>query len=214
MIKYKKIRGEKRRIRKIKEWIDDHIVLDIAYLKQYQCEYVKFWVSPWDRLSLTNSQYPQPQGIYKELFFGGLLQIYMSWKEQLDFLGQPYYLRIWLFENDLKRSQIVCAIGEKLENYHNVFEDTHLGDSILSVDEWQNVQDIINKFNWEKKKEITLYEMDWIGSLTDYVSNKEYEDSTRWFTSNVITKYREIKKINSSDYYVVETDNVWIGYIL
>lgn len=56
--------------------------------------------------------------------------------------------------------------------------------------------------------------MDWIGSLTDYVSNKEYEDSTRWFTSNVITKYREIKKINSSDYYVVETDNVWIGYIL
>ena len=76
------------------------------------------------------------------------------------------------------------------------------------------MQDIINKFNWEKKKEITLYEMDWIGSLTEYVSNKEYEDSTRWFTSNVITKYREIKKFNSSDYYVVETDNVWIGYIL
>ena len=42
MIKYKKIRGEKRRIRKIKEWIGDHLVLDIAYLKQYQCEYVKF----------------------------------------------------------------------------------------------------------------------------------------------------------------------------
>jgi len=30
MIKYKKIRGEKRRIRKIKQWIDDHLDLDIA----------------------------------------------------------------------------------------------------------------------------------------------------------------------------------------
>ena len=213
MIKYKKIRGEKRRIRKIKQWIDDHLVLDTAYLKQYQCEYVKFWVNPWDRLSLTNSQYPQPQGIYKELFFDGLLRIYMSWKEQLDFLGQPSYLRIWLFENDLKRSQIVCAIDEKIEYYHGLFEKSIDGAS-LNIVECQDVSDIMNKVNWEKKIEITLYEKDWLGSPADYETQKNYEDSKKWFENNVIKKYREVKTINGNEYYIVETDNVWIGYIL
>ncbi|PJG66581.1 hypothetical protein E2R16_09485 [Acinetobacter seifertii] len=213
MIKYKKIRGEKRRIRKIKQWIDDHLDLDIAYLKRYQCEYVKFWVDPWDRLSLTNSQYPQPQGIYKELFFNGLLQIYMSWKEQLDFLDQPYYLKIWLFENDLKRSQVVCAIGEKIEYYQNLFEKP-LDETSLSIVEWQEVSDMMKKVNWEKKIEITLYERDWLGAPSDYKTQKNYEDTKKWFNNNVIEKYREVKRIDGDEYYIVETDNVWIGYIL
>ncbi|WP_151761829.1 hypothetical protein, partial [Acinetobacter seifertii] len=211
MIKYKKIRGEKRRIRKIKQWIDDHLDLDIAYLKRYQCEYVKFWVDPWDRLSLTNSQYPQPQGIYKELFFNGLLQIYMSWKEQLDFLDQPYYLKIWLFENDLKRSQVVCAIGEKIEYYQNLFEKP-LDETSLSIVEWQEVSDMMKKVNWEKKIEITLYERDWRGAHSDYKTQKNYEDTKKWFNNNVIEKYREVKRIDGDEYYIVETDNVWIGY--
>lgn len=213
MIKYKKIRGEKRRIRKLKQWIDDHLDLDIAYLKRYQCEYVKFWVDPWDRLSLTNSQYPQPQGIYKELFFNGLLQIYMSWKEQLDFLDQPYYLKIWLFENDLKRSQVVCVIGEKIEHYQNLFEKP-LDETSLSIVEWQEVSDMVKKVNWEKKIEITLYERDWLGSPDDYKTQKSYEDTKKWFNNNVIEKYREVKRIDGDEYYIVETDNVWIGYIL
>ncbi|MDK4792321.1 MAG: hypothetical protein OC189_09825 [Acinetobacter sp.] len=213
MIKYKKIRGEKRRIRKIKQWIDDHLDLDIAYLKRYQCEYVKFWVDPWDRLSLTNSQYPQPQGIYKELFFNGLLQIYMSWKEQLDFLDQPYYLKIWLFENDLKRSQVVCAIGEKIEYYQNLFEKP-LDETSLSIVEWQEVSDMMKKVNWEKKIEITLYERDWLGAPSDYKTQKNYEDTKKWFNNNVIEKYREVKRIDGDEYYIVEIDNVWIGYIL
>ena len=213
MIKYKKIRGEKRRIRKIKQWIDDHLDLDIAYLKRYQCEYVKFWVDPWNRLSLTNSQYPQPQGIYKELFFNGLLQIYMSWKEQLDFLDQPYYLKIWLFENDLKRSQVVCVIGEKIEHYQNLFEKP-LDEASLSIVEWQEVSDMMKKINWEKKIEITLYEKDWLGRPDDYKTQKNYEDTKKWFNNNVIEKYREVKRIDGDEYYIVETDNVWIGYIL
>ncbi|MEQ1078959.1 MULTISPECIES: hypothetical protein [Acinetobacter] len=213
MIKYKKIRGEKRRIRKIKQWIDDHLDLDIAYLKRYQCEYVKFWVDPWNRLSLTNSQYPQPQGIYKELFFNGLLQIYMSWKEQLDFLDQPYYLKIWLFENDLKRSQVVCVIGEKIEHYQNLFEKS-LDETSLSIVEWQEVSDMMKKVNWEKKIEITLYEKDWLGRTDDYKTQKNYEDTKKWFNNNVIEKYREVKRIDGDEYYIVETDNVWIGYIL
>lgn len=213
MIKYKKIRGEKRRIRKIKQWIDDHLDLDIAYLKRYQCEYVKFWVDPWNRLSLTNSQYPQPQGIYKELFFNGLLQIYMSWKEQLDFLDQPYYLKIWLFENDLKRSQVVCVIGEKIEYYQNLFEKP-LDETSLGIVEWQEVSDMMKKVNWEKKIEITLYEKDWLGRPDDYKTQKNYEDTKKWFNNNVIEKYREVKRIDGDEYYIVETDNVWIGYIL
>ncbi|WP_151759990.1 hypothetical protein, partial [Acinetobacter nosocomialis] len=172
-----------------------------------------FWVDPWDRLSLTNSQYPQPQGIYKELFFNGLLQIYMSWKEQLDFLDQAYYLKIWLFENALKRSQVVCVIGEKIEHYQNLFEKP-LDETSLSIVEWQEVNDMMEKVNWEKKVEITLYEKDWLGSPDDYKTQKNYQDTKKWFNNNVIEKYREVKRIDGDEYYIVETDKVWIGYIL
>jgi hypothetical protein len=72
----------------------------------------------------------------------------------------------------------------------------------------------MNKVNWEKKIEITLYEKDWLGSPADYETQKNYEDSKKWFENNVIKKYREVKTINGNEYYIVETDNVWIGYIL
>ena len=103
-MKYKKIRGKNRRIRQIKMWVAKNLVLNLEVLQQFQADYVKFWVDPWSLLSLTNSVYPQPQGIYKTLFIQGLVDIYFAWKKQLDELEQPYYLKIWLFENDLKRS--------------------------------------------------------------------------------------------------------------
>ncbi|WP_405223763.1 hypothetical protein [Dokdonia sp. Asnod1-B02] len=40
----------------------------------------------------------------------------------MDKLNKPYYLKIWLYEPRISKSQVVCAIDEKIEYYENIFE--------------------------------------------------------------------------------------------
>ncbi|RYG54578.1 MAG: hypothetical protein EOO01_01125 [Chitinophagaceae bacterium] len=53
----------------------------------------------------------------------GLETIYDNWMLQLDAIGEPYYLKIWLYEPRLSKSQVVCAIGDKITYYDNMFDD-------------------------------------------------------------------------------------------
>ncbi len=96
MIRYKKIRGYKRRIKAIEKWRNDHLYLHIDWLTERQLAYVKFKVYPWT-ITIINSSIPQPKGKIKQQIINGLLNIYDQWKQQLTKLGQPYYLKIWLY---------------------------------------------------------------------------------------------------------------------
>lgn len=65
-VKYKKICGQKKRLRDIQTWVENNRNLDLDYLTEYHRDYVKFWVNPFSRLNLTNSRYMKPNGIYFE----------------------------------------------------------------------------------------------------------------------------------------------------
>lgn len=210
-MKYKKIRGKNRRIRHIQKWVERNSVLDMAKLQNYQAEYVEFWVSPWARLSFTNSQYPQPLGIYKTLFIQGLVDIYLAWKKQLDELEQPYYLKIWLFENDLKRSQVVCAINDKIDCYHNTFREASENISIDHCIHYKDVNEILDQLQWFNRIDMTYYEEDFIGQLEDYSSLKYYQESKRWFEEYVLKKHKFVSNTGGQNFYVVESGQVWIG---
>lgn len=121
-IKYRKIRGINRRKRAIEQWGDDRKSLNIDLLTQEKRDYVKFRVQPWSRLSLGNSVYPEPTGDCEYLLIKNLQKIYQSWQDSLEALQTPYYLQIWLRENYVSRSQIVCAIDEIEDFYDDTFE--------------------------------------------------------------------------------------------
>ena len=103
-MRLRKIRGHKRRWKKIEDWKNYNLNLDMDYLLEYQRDYVKIRIHPWSGLSLINSVYLEPKRLTKQKMLNGLFDIYDQWKKQLDNFGKPYYLKIWLYDNRFSKT--------------------------------------------------------------------------------------------------------------
>lgn len=195
-MKYKKVRGGQRRLRAIKYWVENNSELNINTLQEYQRDYVKFLVKPWSNLVL-NNEYKPLNGKLKQAFFNGLYIIFNQWHTQLKALEEPYYLCIWLFEDRVERSQVVCATGDKIEFYNNTFfklEEKRLFKTVSKNANFVQYEGLI----WELYAEIDVLpinfrEIDVYDSVPDH-------------------KILRVQKIKNEDYYIIENEKVWIGH--
>ncbi len=211
MKKTKKIRGGKRRLKAIKLWVENNKMLDIDYLRSYEKDYVKFRIDPWGRFIINNIEFPQPKKMFKREFINGLIDIYTSWQDQLNKLNEPYYLKIWLFEKDLKKSQVVCAINSKIDFYDNTFEkiDPKHSDKLFS---FKNINPNLNDFQWEMALDNLYIEDDMIQNKNEYSNEKDYLEAKKWFNNIVLKKYKRIEIFEGNrSFYVLDNDVVWIG---
>lgn len=210
-IRHKKIRGKKRILRNIDKWIAQNRNLDLVYLTQFGRDYVKFWVKPFCNLSLTNSIYPEPDGQLKQKLIDGLFEIYQHWQKQLDQLNKPYYLKIWLFEKHISRSQVVCAIDDNLSFYDDVFywlDNTH-DDGLPQL---LTPNNLYPKLNWQ-------YGIDALWVESDYLDNHQnsphFAQEQAWFDDikqrAFDTHHPTDTSTNAPFYYLVENDRVWVG---
>lgn len=150
MKRTRKLRGNSKRFSAIENWINRNKELDLEYLEENKREYCKIRVTPWGtRISLTNSSYPEPTGQIKIKIIEGLFDIYDNWKKQLDKLGKPYYLKIWLYDPNVSQSQVVCAIDDCIDFYEKTF---HRSENAKQIDsnKYGSVKDRIDQFNWER----------------------------------------------------------------
>lgn len=152
MMKFKKIRGFNRKFTAVKLWSEEALFLDTERVLRDHYEYTKVYVSPWNRFSLTNSQFPEPKCFLKNEILKVLELIYDHWKIELEKLNQPYYLKIWLYEPRVSKSQVVCAIGEKIAYYEHLFQD---GNFIENHSSFTN--SFPSEFKWEAKLDQELY---------------------------------------------------------
>ena len=91
----KKIRGGKKIVRTIANWVEAaSIPLDLKHLRQYHYDYERV-VHPWK--VYVGSMISLPKRFRNEMIFG-LLKRYEQWDARLRNLGEPYYLKIWLYE--------------------------------------------------------------------------------------------------------------------
>jgi uncharacterized protein (DUF736 family) len=123
---HKKIRGMKRRARKLASWTEYHKQLDIDSLLKYRKEYVKIWIRPFYNLYQINSNEigkKNPNYKFRKQVLFQLIEIYSAWKEKLDQLKQPYYLKIWLADPEFMDSQVVAALGTEIDYYNNIFKN-------------------------------------------------------------------------------------------
>lgn len=113
----KKVRGWKRRLRQLERFRRTYRTLDVEALRASQYDYVKIWLDPWSRLGGRN-----PPVWFRRRILAALVDIHDAWRVQLDALGEPYYLEIWLFHPDFHRSQVVAGLDWRMDHYRSVFE--------------------------------------------------------------------------------------------
>jgi hypothetical protein len=164
-MRQRKIRGHHRRQKQIERWRNHNLTLDIENLLIHKKDYVKIWVHPWSGLSMKNSSYPEPNGQTKSLIVNALFDIYENWKKQIEQVGQSYYLKIWLYEPRVSKSQVVCAIGDKVDHYDNIFNVSN-----KKVD--------LNVNSYSKKTNSKLSAFSWKLHLDeDYFDSSETENA-------------------------------------
>jgi hypothetical protein len=208
MIRHKKIRGHKRIWKSIDLWIERTKHLDLEYLKSNQRDYVKVWVYPYSGISVLNSEFSLPKGTTRKKIIAGLLEIYHQWKQQLETLNEPYYLRIWFYNDDVSKSQVVCAIGDCLDFYENTF---------FNPKEYKPFPVDNLGLQWEHRHfETHVSELD-IGEPEDYYSEKDYLENKKWVNNimnNPKARKSEQEEFNgkTTTYYSIKASDVWLGF--
>ncbi len=212
MNRLKKIRGFNRRIKNIKRWRTDNLVLDIDLLKERKYEYVKFWVSPWDNLRYKERNYIGPKSKVRTLIINSLLDIYDNWEQQLEELEIPYYLKIWLYEPRMTSSQVVCGINDKISHYENVFTKSDKK-IIFPSKRYGTIDERLEKYAWTVALDEEIIENDF-WPKEQYISEADYNADQKLFRQ---LEKKQIKKedLSNSDEklirYYVPKGYIWIG---
>lgn len=210
-MKYKKVRGHRRRWKHIDQWIAANKCLNAYYLQEHKRAYVKIRLAPWGNISITNSFIPQPRKKTKQKIILGLLSIYESWKHYLDSLGQPYYLKIWLFDPRFDQSQVVCAVNDYVHFYDETFCNPDSKEK-FPFHSYSKLNNELSKYVWEYRLDEDYYDADEPGKPEHYASIKEYEASKKWFRKLLQKPHKTLRyNENQSESYVFKRGSVWLG---
>lgn len=189
----KKIRGWKKQIRKINYWKNYNLTLDIAKLHKSQRDYVKVTIDPWYRLVRRN-----PPIWYSRLILEALIEIYLNWHKTLQESGEPFYLKIWLFDHHFINSQVVAATGDWIVGYNNTFTKSNEAKT-FPFEKYKIHNFSLENFQWELHvEENYFYEK--IDQLSEAEINKIKQKA-----------YRSGFLQNSDRYFAIKTEDVWIG---
>lgn len=210
-VRYKKNRGLKRKVANIQNWINGYSELNIGHLTKHKYEYAKVYVDPWDNLTLTDSQIPEPKGKAKKDILNGLEKIYDSWKTELEKLNKPYYLKIWIYEPRISKSQVVCAIDEKIEYYENIFEKADFKRNSSSF-----TNQLSSDFNWQPKvDEEPYWESDLLWPIDQYEKIEDSYSDRRLLTKlkkgNYKNKEIDSPNGNKDTIYLLPKGKIWVG---
>lgn len=215
-MRQKKIRGHKRRWNHIEDWCRSNSDINLTGYSLYDDGryYAKIRVHPWSGLSMTNSVIPEPKRKTKLTMLNGLLDIYDNWKNQLDLLGQPYYLKLWLFEPRFSQSQVVCAIGNSIDFYENTFfkpEET----KVLHTKNYGEAKSRLDSYTWDYALDEDHYDDAILGEPEMYASIQDYQDSRKWFEQQM-KKPHQTHKFDepigdSTEFYSFKRGSVWLG---
>jgi len=213
-VRQQKIRGFNRRFRDIEIWRLGNLDLRLDLIERYNREYAEISVHPWCDISTINSKIPEPKGTTKKLMLSGLLDIYESWKVRLDKLGKPYYLKIWLFEPRFSKSQVVCAVADKINFYENNFFKPDIKKQ-LNPSNYGQLSERLQKFDWDYRLDEDHYDNNFIGEPDLYGSRQDYDDSIIWFNRHLKKTHRLIKFDEpigeATESYSFNQGDLWIG---
>lgn len=207
MIK-KTIRGHKRIWKDVNAWKERYSRISAEMVDR---EYVKIWIHPYFDYAFSNSDLLEPKGETRRRILSGLLDIHDAWKKELDTLGQPYYLKIWLFEPRFSLSQVVCAVGESAGYYDNTFFRPE-SPKHFPIQNYGKLQGRMKDFSWEHGLDEIWIDENSIGLPEEFVSEAEYYANRRWVKRKLSGPHRKIPD-KEGEVCFFKMGDVWTGGI-
>ena len=199
----KKNRGQNRILKTIERTIQDDSNLDMNFLNLEK--YFNFQFDDWygDNVATT--------GKSRKFIIQNLFTIYFKWKAELLKQNKVFYLAMWLHEPRLIKSEIVCAIGDKIAYYQNeaFMESNNLIQ--LNPNHYGSLSEQFKKFDWSKKLDPEPYhefEINW--PKEQYALMKEYKSDKKFFKKLVARRFHVVEKDSEKIYFNPE-GIVWVG---
>ena len=206
--------GLRRRSRSIEKWRQANLFLDakrlldggLAY-DDKRC-YAKLWIEPWANLFVKAS----PKKGHRSEMFSALLDIYERWEKQLAETGQPYYLKVWLFDPYFMNSQVVCAWGETRDFYLNTFTASAMPASI-PLNKFEGLDDRIGQFDWKTCLDEDFYFESELNGTQPYASERDRAYDQRLLRRLRSGGYKSFKTGSSRQDigYSIPRGYVWVG---
>ena len=187
----------------IRELKNSDSSLNLEYLKSEK--YFNYEVEEWygEEFSI--------KGELRKRIIETLIKTYLDWKKELDKLNKEYYLAIWFYNPRMLKSQVVCAIDEKISYYHNDAFMPSKEKNQLEFYKFGKQSSELEKFTWDKKIDmdsIHQWELDW--PKRNYESEKEYNKEQKFY-KKVIEENFHVAEINKEKIYFYPKGDIWIG---
>ncbi|HHP1111478.1 MULTISPECIES: hypothetical protein [Bacillus cereus group] len=184
----KKIRGWKRRVRKLNEWKVENSQFDNKFLEVNHFDYVKTF----------NFLDTQDLPIwYKKKVICALVEVFQSWKSVAESKFDHFYLRLQINGNDLLDSQLIIALDEQIVEYKNKFVEyqTQLEKPLFL----NNIA-----LNWRAYHLVSIWLEDEINTLS--ATEKEL----------LLNNLLEVRKVTSyedetSNEYLIKDSVIWVS---
>jgi len=194
----KKVRGWKRHKRSIEVWKQTVMNLDMDYVRDNERDYVKLWIRPFYSLPKTN-----PPNWFNRLLFNAMIDVYLNWHEKMTDENEDFYLKIWLYEPNFIRSQIVVSYKDYIDFYKYTFDRNPITKN-FPIHKCKSLEDKLSMFDWELCIDADEY---WESEMKEYMKLAEIEE--------IINKSYRTKKVSSSYgddvLYKVNVGDVWLG---
>jgi hypothetical protein len=192
----------KKRKERIDWWKSHMLELDLENLRRGEYTYARLRLDPWSRSKYAYLTY-EPHGEVRRYMVEALLDIYDHWKKQLESFDNSYYLKIWLYDNRFTESEVVCAIGERIERYENIFYFPDENKE-FNTDDYGTLADRLNQFEWELAMDEDIY---FENDVDDYESSSDVV----WFKRMVKGPHRLARATDGQDVYCLKKGYVWVG---
>lgn len=194
----------KKIIRGINKSINNSdLKLDLNFLRKNK--YYNYQIEEWYGEEI------QINGELRKLIIQTLWNTYFEWKKELDKLGKDYYLAIWLYNPRMLKSEIVCAIEEKINYYENENFIPSKNNNNLDFNQFGKFSSDLEKFTWERKIDFDSYEEWEINWPKDqYADERDYYKNQRFYKKLIQEDFHVVERNNEKSYFYPKGD-IWIG---
>jgi hypothetical protein len=193
----KKIRGWKRRIKRIETWFENYRTPNISQFDSAGEYYIKIWIDPFYRLTKRN-----PPLWYFRKILDKLDLMYDEWSKKFQDHSKPFDIQIWLIEKEYVRTELECIQVEMsgdlreelfIRSTENRNFPPHFNSEIFKI----------GNYNWQLYKD-EIYMFEKAHQLTETDMNDLLEEG---FVEDIYQAGTEEQQRR----FVKQIDYVWVG---